>query len=139
MRIIDGRWPPNIAAIDKAFPLAKKKIGIIFAWGDAIFNPWSVEISIPLRMHEGVHMERQGADPELWWLQYIASAEFRLAEELPAHAAEYGELIADLPNRNHRRRALAIVAAKLAAPLYGGLVSVNQAKFFIKKLQEVAD
>ena len=120
--------PPMFAEIAAAFPVADN--GVIFAWGDRIYNPSRIEITPALMAHEEVHGRRQMAMGEIerWWWQYITNPGFRLHEELPAHAAELSVMQRDAVNRHQRRSAVKIVAKKLAAPLYGGLVSPGTAQ-----------
>lgn len=96
---------------------------IIFAYGDTIYNPSRVEIPPQLIRHEEVHLMRQGGDPASWWDRYIAEPDFRLAEEIPAHAAEYLGCVAQ-----YRERALDEIATKLSSALYGSLISVPAAR-----------
>ena len=108
------QYPPNYVAIRKAFDLRGAKP--IFAYGDVIFNPHKCLITPALRAHEEVHSARQGDDPAGWWKQYIASKEFRLAEELPAHVVEWQTL-------GGTEEQLDFIAGRLAAPIYGPMVS----------------
>lgn len=130
MKIIVAR-PPLFDEINARFHISNKPI--IFAWGDKIYNPMDVVIVPQLLAHEAVHGERQGNDIEGWWHQYIANAKFRLAEEIPAHRAEYLYLINHAPNRQERRVALTQTAQRLASPLYGFMTTVAQAKRLLTK------
>jgi hypothetical protein len=126
--------PPMWDEIDAAFHVAGK--AVIFAWGDTIFNPMGGPISPALMAHEAVHGKRQGPFVEDWWHDYIVSPEFRLAEEIPAHQAEYREfcrLNTQGNARNSRRLYLHHVASRLASPLYGRLVTYDAARKLIKE------
>lgn len=123
--------PPNFERIAAVFPRAGNP-GVIFAFGDTIFNPSGGEITPALFAHEGVHGERQGSDPEAWWERYLADKAFRLAEEIPAHQAEYRTFCAQGHGRTERRRYLAIIAGRLASPLYGHLIGFAEAKEVIQ-------
>jgi hypothetical protein len=112
---------------------------IIFAWGDTIFNPERVPLTKELHAHEEVHGERQwayreGPCPcpaeavELWWQRYLIDPEFRLDEEIPAHAAEYKAYCKRHHGTHARSTALAMIARKLASPLYGGLIGQADAE-----------
>lgn len=122
-------YPPNIDAIDAEFKVRGKPI--IYAFGDKIYAPFSDSISPALMAHEKVHCERQIGNVKEWWDRYIADRDFRLAEEIPAHIAEFNHLCQQYPNRNQRRRHLAVIAHKLSAPLYGSLLSKHEAKTII--------
>ena len=133
MRVVVG-LPPLFGEIDAAFDVRGK--AIIFAWGDTIFDPNGGGVPPELLAHEAVHGERQGADVEGWWRRYIADASFRLDEELPAHVAEFQALCAQqrgrwVSERNMRHTLAAHVARKLAAPLYGSLIKVDDAKRYL--------
>lgn len=118
--------PPNFEQILKAFPNAGGD-GVIFAFGDYIYNPSGKPIPEPLLRHESVHQSRQlkgtGAfgdfahGPEAWWTAYINDAEFRYREELLAHVAEYKAQLHGI-DRNQRAKLLTATAARLVAPLY---------------------
>ena len=124
--------PPNYEKIVAAFPDAAKP-GVIFAYGGFIFAPGEVAVPPQLQAHERVHLLRQGADPDGWWDRYINETHFRLTEELLAHRAEWREFERRTWNPTARAIALQQIAAKLAAPLYGGLISVEEAR---RKIQE---
>jgi hypothetical protein len=114
-------FPPNYRKIVEQFDVRGKSV--IFAYGSAIYNPSRVPIPPELERHEQVHLTRQGGDPEAWWDKYIADPAFRLAEEIPAHAAEYQATLA-----HYRTQALDDIATKLASPLYGSLITFADAR-----------
>ena len=128
MKIIYER-PPNFEDIRKVFPMADN-YGVIFAFNGAIYSPSGGDIPYPLIKHEEVHCERQGtteADAVKWWAMYLKSMDFRYAEELVAHRAEYLECIETAKNRNMKRKALKFISKRLASPLYGNMVTKKQA------------
>jgi hypothetical protein len=111
-------YPPNYAEIVKVFPSARRR-GVIFAYGDTIYNPSGEELSHHLKVHEAVHGIRQkelGVDA--WWERYLTDYKFRYYEELLAHRAEYQSMTKNA-NRQQRRMALKAIAKRLASPLYG--------------------
>lgn len=131
--------PPLWEAIDKKFKVAGKPV--IFAWGDTIFNPQRVPLTKELIAHEEEHGRRQFAYPceaigwelatEMWWQRYLIDPAFRLAEEIPAHVAEYRAYCKRHRGGGSQRQMLQMIAGKLAAPLYGNLVDVKQATTLI--------
>lgn len=134
MKIING-WPPNIEEIAKAFPLCRRP-GVIFAYHDAVYAKGQKDLSYALQCHEQVHLDRQGGTVEganEWWAKYMVDAEFRFHEELLAHVAEYHALQKTAPNRFMRKAAIGIVSQKLASPLYGWRIKVNQCRELILK------
>ena len=128
MKIIKA-YPPMIDKIDAAFNVKGK--AIFYAWGDTIYNPKGVGIPPELLAHEHAHGERQLPDIEGWWHQYIYDPEFRLAEELIAHAAEY-RYVMEHGNRQLRRKVLKSVTARISSPMYGRMISQKQAKHVIQ-------
>lgn len=124
-QIITGR-PPNFSRIIARFPMAQRQT-VIFAYEPHIFAPTG-KVSPAIVAHEEVHIRRQkDIGVERWWDRYLSEAPFRYEEELLAHRAEYRYMLGENGSRQMRRSALKIVATKLAAPLYGGMVSVATA------------
>lgn len=132
MHIVNS-FPPNFVEIAMVFPQAGNK-GVIFTYGDTIYNPTGTEISLPLMVHEGIHSSRQQKDGvEAWWAKYLADPEFRLEEELPAHRAEYRTFLTTNKDRNARNLYLQAVANRLSGPLYGNLLTPWKARKEITK------
>lgn len=129
MNIIKSE-PPMFDLIDAAFHVKGK--AVLFCFGDDIYNPLGVAVSKALVAHENVHRIQQNGSPLEWWSVYIRSPVFRLAQEIPAHHAEYKEYCAGQPNRNLRRAYLSDCARRLSSALYGGLISKDEAKRAIK-------
>lgn len=119
--------PPNIEQIVAAFPDAARH-GVIFAHGWRIYNPSGVLIMPPLLAHEAVHCARQD-DPLAWWQRYIDDPEFRYAEEILSHVAEFRAHAKYYADRNIRYRILHTTAQRLIAPLY----NYDRQKFTIQK------
>lgn len=119
--------PPNFDKILAAFPGASAP-GVIFAYGGFIYAPGDVGVSLELRAHERVHLLRQGYEQDAWWDRYIAEPQFRLEEEILAHRAEYREFARRHGNPTRCAIALQDIAAKLASPLYGALVTLADAR-----------
>ena len=124
-------FPPNFQAILKVFPEANKH-GVLFCYGDQIYNPSRIDIPQYLVVHENVHRLQQGDRPGLWWEKYLVNPEFRLAQEIPAHQAEYEAYGWEYPNRTLRRMHLKEEAKRLSGPLYGNMISFEKAKAIIK-------
>lgn len=129
MKVINER-PPLFDEIDAAFNVAGQPV--IFAWGDKIYAPHQRgELSKALLKHEMVHGERQMTYPggiEAWWRRYIFEPRFRLDEEIPAHKAELAHLLTKAKGPSMRAHVLSVVAHRLAAPLYGNLITIADAK-----------
>jgi hypothetical protein len=115
-------YPPNFDAILQRFPEASRK-GVIFSYGDAIYNPWKVQIPKHLIAHEGTHGQRQeAAGIDQWWERYLDEPLFRLDEEIYAHHAEYKVAL-----RNIGPGALKTIAQRLAGNLYGNVINYESA------------
>lgn len=124
MKIIAGT-PPNYKEIIKRFPAATKK-GVIFTYGDTIYNPSNFDINAALMAHEMVHSQRQKDNPDDWWNQYLIDNEFRYQEELLAHITEYVSYYKY--GRNVRRTQIKLISERLSSPLYGNVVNTKEAK-----------
>lgn len=124
------KLPPMIDEIDAVFHVRNEPV--LFAWGHTIYNPRGIDIPPCLFAHESVHCERQGRDIEGWWKRYLADPAFRLDEELPAHRAELRSLIDSSATRAERRFYMRRVARRLAAPLYGSLITPGRALELLK-------
>lgn len=122
--------PPLFDEIDAVFPVAGRPI--LFAFGDRIYNPMGVTISEPLMLHEAVHGGQQGDDPLAWWRKYLTDRRFRIDMEIPAHQAEYAEFCKTAPSRHHRQVYLKHRAKTLSGPLYGNVMSFENAKLAMK-------
>jgi len=128
-------YPPNIDDIAKVFPLAKEMDNIIFAYGHTIYSPSEAKISVPILKHEFVHCQRQGSAEDgiiEWWDKYLKDIDFRYTEEKIAHIAEYIKACELAEHRSARRRTLRIISKKLCHPLYGNMVTFENAKKALK-------
>lgn len=137
MKIIKA-YPPNFAQIAAAFPV-KGVPGVLYAWGDVIYNPSGITVPHQLVAHEEVHGKRQIAYDDLdeWWHQYIINPSFRLEEEVPAHCAEWSAYLGSFPGNSpfDPLPYLDKIASRLASPLYGRLISKAEA---VRRITECA-
>lgn len=118
-------WPPNIEEIRMVLPVTERNI---FAYDNVIFNPGGGKLPQELHQHEAVHFKQQAAiGVEAWWLAYLADEKFRLAQEIPAHKAEYRCFCKYNRDRNEQARRLRDMGRRLAAPMYGGIITINEA------------
>lgn len=137
MKIIRA-YPPNFSDIAKAFPFIKGRPGILFAWGDRIYNPSGVTIDYPLMRHEETHGLRQQSckvtaycGPEqvaVWWGAYLSDPKFRLDEELAAHRTEFEAYKSRMPNERDQEMYLTLLSQRLSSKLYGSLITEFEAK-----------
>lgn len=122
MKIVHDK-PPNWDELTAAFPVVASLRALYVAWGETVF---SIDGSTPtpeLMAHELVHCARQKDDIAGWWRRYIDDPVFRLKEEVQAHKAEFARVSLGVKDRNRRARLLHTTAMRLAAPLYGGVIS----------------
>jgi hypothetical protein len=124
MKLVND-FPPNMEELKKTFLLSGREI---FAYGDTVYNPGGFDIPAWLMAHEEVHQKQQGDNVEGWWARYLIDVEFRYQMELEAHQREYESYCYHNKDRNAQTRYRSHVAKKLAAPLYGSMVSVSEAK-----------
>ena len=124
-------FPPIYDELCQAFPIADKQM--LFSWGGRIFNPRHIEVPLILIAHERVHGMRQGSDIKGWWRRYIDDPEFRLAEAVQGHLAEYRHLLGEHPSRPTRRRALKATAKRLVNPLYCYRVTLADSEHLLKR------
>ncbi len=127
-------YPPIYDEIKSAFPKVGR--GVIFAWGNKIYNPYNVSIPVQLIAHERTHGRRQGNDVGGWWRRYIDEKEFRLTEEMAAHIVEMNILLGPNPNRQMRRQNLRSISKRFSNPLYRFGISKTQALVLFKTALE---
>lgn len=136
---IEKDLPPNIADIEKVFPgvTARSFKGIFFAYGNVIYNPSGKVIPPELLAHEMVHsiQTENACGPERWWLAYLEDKNFRKSVEIEAHRVEY-EYVQLHSNRAFRHRAVKLIPARLAGPLYGNLMTTATARRLITEKVE---
>ena len=124
--------PPIYDRIAEQFPAIRGQKGIVYAFGEVIFNPDGVAIPPQILAHEAVHCERQkerGA--AAWWESYLADQGFRFEEELAAHRAEYRHVCTTVKDGNKRNQELFRIAGRLASPMYGSMVGAGKARSMI--------
>lgn len=120
--------PPNFGEIVKVLPVVARWRGVLFCYGNTIFNPNGVAVPAEIIAHEEKHSARQGNDPKGWWDRYLSDVEFRFEQELEGYTAQYRHVLLSHASRHDRRRALKLCAASLAAPIYGAMVSEKRAR-----------
>lgn len=102
----------------------------VFAYDDTIFSAFPMVDHLVL--HECHHLHQQknfegGADA--WWERYFIDPKFRLDQELEA----FRKQIKSIKDRNEANRVLMLCADVLASPMYGNLVTKQEAIQMIKK------
>jgi hypothetical protein len=127
--IIAG-WPPNIAMIRAVLPVSPRNI---FAYDGKIYAPEGGPLPPELIAHEQVHFRQQGNDVAGWWDRFLTDPEFRLDQEMEAHRIEWQVFLASKPSRRERRFRLKQMGKRLSAPMYGRIITANQAMKAISK------
>lgn len=131
MEIIYGEHPPNYKAIAKAFGI-KNSGGIVFTYGDKLFVPSGQNPDKHLMRHEETHARQQAVvGVEEWWKRYLVDPNFRFMEELEAYRNQYRSM-ASL-SLEQRIGYLDHIATDLCGPMYGNLLTKEEAKAAITK------
>ena len=127
MQVVNN-WPPNIAKI-KTF--AEIFPGVVFTYGNIIYNPFNVEIQSDLMVHEQVHMNQQGEFPEEWWNRYCRDIDFRLRQEVEAYGEQY-LFIKKHVGTKRMKSVLFKMADALSSALYGKIIDFQKAEQLIR-------
>lgn len=129
MKIIDD-YPPNYKEIADTFNLTGRP-GIVFTYGDVLYNPSGAKIDLHLMKHEETHMhEQRKIGRDAWWKRYLVDQEFRLEQELKAYRAQHKCLKQNYP-RDYRRLVTQQIAKDLSSKMYGNIVTKEEAKRLI--------
>lgn len=123
--------PPNYKQITAAIPAVAKNKAIVFVYAPNIYSPAGIELRPDLLVHEEVHIKRQGKHPQGWWDKYLIDKDFRLREELAAYQEQYRYMVEHY-DRAKRRAILSSIVKDLAGPMYGGIITREQATKLIK-------
>lgn len=120
MAIIRHELPPIWDTAVIKFKLDKlDDVRPLFAYAPYIYDPFYAGVPPCILAHEEVHIQRQGNDPAGWWRQYFVSEDFRLAEEILSHIAEYRVLAKGARGAAGRRDLIHNTAKRLCHPMYG--------------------
>lgn len=126
--IID--YPPNYEQIKKVFKLHK---GIMFAYGNKIYNPDNGGVDKPLLEHEKIHLKQQGNNPKKWWDRYLTDNDFRLSQELEAYKRQYRVAKNFYKSRDNVFTLLKNIARDLSGDMYGNIIDFSNAMKLIKQ------
>ncbi len=106
--------------------------GIIFVYGDTIHTKY--KMTQDLYDHEATHVRQQEKiGKEKWWDMYLAVPIFRLEQELEAYRAQYKTIKKEVKNREKVFKNLHRIAKDLSGPMYGNLLTYQEA---MKKIKE---
>jgi hypothetical protein len=122
--------PPNIEYIRKFLTPPK---GVIFTYGDTIYNPDNGEVTGDIMDHEAVHsLQQVKLGPEKWWDKYLNDKEFRFEQELQAYQVQYRHATQIIKDPNQQNRFLMKLASHLSSAAYGNLVGFDEARRMIQ-------
>lgn len=127
--------PPIWEEANKFFKLEELGLGSIFTYGDTIYNPFNVELTQDLIVHEMVHIRQQESDNTvagIWWKRFFMDPDFRLEQELEAYAAQYKYICTQVTDREKRSKNLLTLAGLLSGPMYGHIIGKMEAYAQIK-------
>ena len=128
---VKHKFPPNYEEIIKHLPWVAEMPHAIFTYETTIYVPSGNEISDDLMEHEATHGKQQlEMGVKKWWTRYYIDAEFRLSQETEAYQHQYQYGVANY-NRHYRRQLLKKISSDLSGPLYGSLITKEEAKELI--------
>ena len=127
---IREEYPPNYEDIKKFFKIENDK-GVIFTYGDTLYNPHKLELQEHLLIHEKVHSNQQ-LKPKEWWNRYFIDRDFRLEQELEAYIAQFA-FIKRIATNKIVKEALRRLASDLSSEMYGNIISFQEAETKIRR------
>ena|SRR3990167_10379755 len=128
MMKIEKGLPPNIEEIKKVFNVDE---GVVYTYGDTIYNPTEFDVPNHLMAHEMEHMRQQGDDPKAWWDRYLVDKVFRQEQEMEAYGMQYAYIQRTFPVRA-AKQLLFYITRDFAGPIYGNLMSYHEAESLIR-------
>lgn len=100
--------------------------GIIFTVGDTIY--YKGELRQDLHIHERTHIGQQlNMGVKKWWKKYLKDDQFRYEQEVEAYRRQYRWIRQNIKDRSMQNDLLRSCASSLSSPLYGGIVTMDQA------------
>ena len=93
----------------------------IFAFDNSIYCDY--DLPEHLIVHEKIHLDQQGKNPNEWVFNYLNNDKFRLKQEIEAYRAE----ILSIKDRNERLRHRIYCAKILSSDLYGNIIDYSEA------------
>lgn len=125
--------PPIYEKIAAVFPEVRNRRGVVFTYGDTLYNPSGYSIDDELMIHEDVHVAQQAKmGKDEWWDKYLADPQFRTDQELEAYRAQFAAT-RERYGRPVWRRELKRLARDLSSPIYGNILSPDEAAKLIKE------
>lgn len=128
---ISTERPPNYELLLQVFPEIPE-LRPIFCFGEVIHNPFNVDVTEDLIVHESVHAIQQGGDSYSWWERYLIDPGFRLEQEVEAYREQYRFVSKHLRDREKVNAFLNRYAMALSSALYGNLCTHSEARVLIR-------
>lgn len=128
---ISNEIPPIYERLKQLFNVEWDN-GLVIAYGDTVYCKFSIDDA--LMVHESTHIRQQAEYPggvEAWWERYLTDAKFRLDQEIEAYRAQAKHIRTYSKNRNAAFGYLHHLYTSLSGPMYGSVVSYEQAKLLI--------
>lgn len=112
--------PPNYSAIMNAVPHVKFRRGMLYAWGNVLFNPDAVPLTPELWEHEYCHARQQDREISAWWARYLVDVPFRFQQEAEAHSIEISTVLERAGGQltKKARRQVASIKDRMHSPIY---------------------
>jgi len=121
MKIKSQNHFPLLEKYKKVFPSINKFT--IFAYDGVIYS--NTKLPDHLIVHENTHLKQQEKDGlEFWVENYLNDPSYRLKQEIEA----YRNQIHSIKDRNLRAQVLIHCVNDLSGPLYGNIISKEEAK-----------
>jgi hypothetical protein len=117
--------PPIYEKILRYIPAVDWDGGVIICYGDTIHCKF--DIPADKVAHESVHVKQQEKDKDAWWDRYLTDLEFRKSQELEAYKFEADFIRRTVKDRNLRFKLIHDIAKDFSSPLYGSIISFNEA------------
>lgn len=130
---ISETYPPNYEEICSVIPAVRHQKGIVFTYGDTIYNPDKQMIEDHLECHEETHEKQQakiGIDE--WWKKYLEDPKFRLEQEVEAYRAQY-KMVSKVYGRASATELVKSIAKDLSGAMYGNILKYKEARKAIIK------
>lgn len=131
---IKHELPPNYDKIVAAIPGVANRPTAVFAYAGILYVPYfqpTHDIPFDLQVHEKTHFKQQeeiGVDT--WWDRYLVDIRFRLDQEIEAYHNQYTSM-----SKQDREKHIRRLAGDLSGPMYGNLLTFEDAKRAIRSSQ----
>lgn len=132
MKIVKD-FPPNYEEIISVLKGVQHEKNVIFTYGDTLYNPNTGDVDTDLLKHEETHAHQQEQyGIKEWWSRYLIDDDFRITQETEAYYNQYISYCSHERDRNKRTVYLYTLARDLSSDIYGGILSVSEAKSLIQ-------